>query len=119
MGLQGSCGRKGRSDRGVPVDQLGSSSRLWRCHHSQDVWEGAWCEQGEKRALERAAEARSVEGIGEEAERSSIRSTPSVELAVAGVKVVSIEKMLLVSPSVEAPKGRCHQQKLAERELVK
>ena len=54
------------------------------------------------------------EGSDEGTERSSTQTTPSVELAMSWVTVVSVEKLLLVSPSVEAPKERRYQQKLAE-----
>ena len=76
--------------------------------------EGAWCEKGEKWASAEAVARMNGEGSDEGAERSSIETTPSVEPAMSWVTVVSVEKLLLVSPSVEAPKERRCQQKLAE-----
>ena len=82
MGRRNSCVRTESSDLGVPGGPVGSDSRLWRFHHSQDVKEGAWCEKGEKWASAEAVARMNGEGSGEGTERSSIQTTPSVETTV-------------------------------------
>ena len=80
--------------------------------------ESAWFKKGKRWASAEAEATRSGKGSDKGAERWSIQTTPSVEPTVSWATEVSVEKLLLVSPSVEAPKETRRQQKSAEKQAM-